>query len=200
MSEDDSKVPDEMILKICKVLAGRYRKQDQYEDLVSEGILACYECKAEGKQRKADYVGAARRAMNDLTNIKSKAVTVPNSWASRTVSRVLSEESDNTEELSGVTGETFILLMSAMSNMTEVVGETTCLTQDHALDYERREYNAHVLSVAITTLDQEEWQVIKMRYYEDMTQDDVAYLLGTNQKWVSRVEKRALEVLKSWLL
>lgn len=197
---ESKEISDEMIMKICHTLAGRYRKSDQYEDLVSEGLLACYECKEAGKNRKADYVGAARRAMNDYINIKSKAVSIPSTWTSRTVSRILSEEGDHSEDLDGVSGGTFFLLMSAMSNATEDVSEAMCATEDHAKAYEDMEYHAHVLSVAITTLDQDEWQVIQMRYYEEMTQDAVAELLSQNQVWVFRVEKRALGKLKEWLV
>jgi hypothetical protein len=42
-------VTDSEIMKMCKRLAGKFRSQTMYEDLVSEGILACYEAKAKGK-------------------------------------------------------------------------------------------------------------------------------------------------------
>lgn len=194
------KLSDEEIVQICKNLAKRYRNSEQYEDLVSEGLLACYECREAGKGHKKDYVGAARRAMNDFINIKSKAVSIPNSWASRTVSRVLSNEGDNTEELDGVKGGTFSLLMSAMMNETEDLSVTTSTVKDHAEDYEEKEYQDHVLDVAVTTLNQEELLIIKMRYYEEMTQTEVSNLLGRHQVWVARREKSALEKLRKGLL
>jgi RNA polymerase sigma factor (sigma-70 family) len=189
---------DTDLLKICKTLAKRYRNQDQYEDLVSEGLLACYECREGGKNLKADYVGAARRAMNDYINIKSKAVSIPNSWTSRTVSRVMSNDED-LKKLDGVTGGTFMALMQAMGNDTETLTPNVAFTKDVAEDYEEREYNAHVMSVAVTTLDQDEWQVVRLRYYEELTQADVADLMQATQMWVSRTEKRALGKLREWL-
>jgi DNA-directed RNA polymerase specialized sigma subunit len=36
-----------------------------------------------------------------------------------------------------------------------------------------------------------------MRYYKGMTQDDVADVLGVNQRWVSRHENTALSKLSS---
>ena len=194
------KLSDKEIMQICKNLAKRYRNSEQYDDLVSEGLLACYECRESGKVHKKDYVGAARRAMNDFINIKSKAVSIPNSWASRTVSKVLSNEDDNTEELDGVKGGTFSLLMSAMMNEIEDLSDTVATTKDHAEAYEEKEYHGHVLSVAVTTLDQDEWQVIHMRYYKEMTQTEVANLLDTHQVWVARREKSALEKLRKCLV
>jgi RNA polymerase sigma factor (sigma-70 family) len=193
-----STLTDTDLLKICKTLAKRYRNQDQYEDLVSEGLLACYECREGGKNLKADYVGAARRAMNDYINIKSKAVSIPNSWTSRTVSRVMSND-EELKKLDGVTGGTFMALMQAMGNDTETLTPNVAFTKDVAEDYEEREYNAHVMSVAVTTLDQDEWQVIRLRYYEELTQADVADLMQATQMWVSRTEKRALGKLREWL-
>lgn len=198
--EKEVKLSDKEIMQICKNLAKRYRNSEQYDDLVSEGFLACCECREAGKGHKKDYVGAARRAMNDFINIKSKTVYIPNSWASRTVSRVLSNEGDNTEELDGVKGGTFSLLMSAMMNETEDLSDTTATTKDHAEDYEENEYHAHVLGVAVTTLDQDELKVIHMRYYDEMTQTEVAKLLDTHQVWVARREKSALEKLRKVLL
>lgn len=82
---------DAKILKLCQVLANRYRNSSQYEDLVSEGLVACYECKEQGKTAEKDFVGAARRAMNDYINIKTKAVSIPSTWASRAVSRSMGQ-------------------------------------------------------------------------------------------------------------
>jgi hypothetical protein len=71
-TEQDQVTPpnDKEIYKICKVLANKYNSPNHYDDLISEGLVACYECRESGKARKADYVGSARRAMNDYINIK----------------------------------------------------------------------------------------------------------------------------------
>jgi DNA-directed RNA polymerase specialized sigma subunit len=39
-----------------------------------------------------------------------------------------------------------------------------------------------------------------MRYYDEMSQADVADVLERSQPWVSVVEAKALEKLRKWLL
>lgn len=188
-------VSDAFILKLCKSLAGRYKSKVQYEDLISEGLVACYELKAIGVNDKDTYSGAARRAMNDYINIKVKAVSIPVAGASRTVSHAIANNTEVTS-LDGVASNTFLNLMSAMLNNTESLTENTAHTPDHAAKYEEKDYDAYVLSVAITTLSPTEWSIIKFRYLQGMTQDMVADLMKTNQKWVSRHEVTALEKLR----
>lgn len=195
-SNNESNPPtDTEILHICRSLAGRYRNQNHYDDLVSEGLIACYEAKASGAVDKGIYISSARRAMSDYINIKIKAVNTPSTWASRRASKAVSSASD-VVGLTGVAEGTFNSLMAAMSNITEDVSEDTAFTPDHSLAYEDQEYNLHIQTVAKKTLNATEWQIIKMRYFDDLTQDAVAELTKTNQKWVSRQETSALNKLR----
>jgi RNA polymerase sigma factor (sigma-70 family) len=190
---------DPEILKLCKSLARRYKNQNQYDDLVSEGLLACYELRETGSATgKQDYIGAARREMNDYNNIKTKAVNVPVANASRMASKAISGDTE-TDGLEGVTNGTFLSLMAAMSNSTELLSEDSAFTPDHAEAYEEREYYIHVISVALTTLNPTEWQILKMRYLDGMTQDVVAEETGTHQRWVSRIEVNALDKMRATL-
>jgi RNA polymerase sigma factor (sigma-70 family) len=52
------------------------------------------------------------------------------------------------------------------------------------------------MSVAKETLSMTEMKIIQLRYFQDMTQDEVAVLLETNKMWVSRHEKDALVKLR----
>jgi len=190
---------DAEILKLCKSLARRYKNHNQYDDLVSEGILACYELRDAGSATdKQDYVRLARRVMNDYNNIKVKAVNIPSTWASRRASKAISGEVE-VESLEGVADGTFTSLMAAMLNSTEMLSEDSAFTPDHAEAYEEKEYYIHVITVALMTLSATEWQIIKMRYLDGMTQDVVADETGTNQRWVSRVEITALDKLRDKL-
>jgi RNA polymerase sigma factor (sigma-70 family) len=190
---------DAEILKLCKSLARRYKNHNQYDDLVSEGILACYELRDAGSATdKQDYVRLARRVMNDYNNIKVKAVNIPSTWASRRASKAISGEVE-VDALEGVADATFISLMAAMLNSTEMLSEDSAFTPDHAEAYEEKEYYIHVITVALMTLSATEWQIIKMRYLDGMTQDVVADETGTNQRWVSRVEITALDKLRDKL-
>lgn len=190
---------DDELHILCKSLANRYRSKDQYEDLVSEGLLACYECREAGKTNKSDLVGAARRAMNDYVNIKVKAVSIPCTWASRAASNATSG-GDGLDNLSGVSEVTLCSLMDAVSNKTESLDNDTIFTDDHAIAYEAKNYRDYLLSVAKLSLTPTEFAIIKMRYYQDMTQDEVGEVLETNKMWVSRHEKAALDKLEGALL
>jgi RNA polymerase sigma factor (sigma-70 family) len=190
---------DPEILKLCKSLARRYKNQNQYDDLVSEGLLACYELRETGSATdKQEYVRLARRVMNDYNNIKVKAVNIPSTWAARRASKAISGDTE-TDGLDGVASGTFLSLMAAMSNSTELLSEDSAFTPDHAEAYEEREYYIHVISVAIVTLNPTEWQILKMRYLDGMTQDVVAEETGTHQRWVSRIEVNALDKMRSTL-
>lgn len=190
---------DTEILKLCKSLARRYKNQNQYDDLVSEGLLACYELRETGSATdKQEYVRLARRVMNDYNNIKVKAVNIPSTWAARRASKAISEDTE-TDGLDGVASGTFLSLMAAMSNSTELLSEDSAFTPDHAEAYEEREYYIHVISVAIVTLNPTEWQILKMRYLDGMTQDVVAEEFGLDQSWVSRHENVALSKIRKKL-
>lgn len=186
---------DQEILKLCRTLARKYRKPEDYDDLVSEGLVACYECKEEGKGHKKDYVGSARRAMNDYINITKKSMSIPNTWAARTVSHSLATGED-LDKLEGVKSGTLKSLMDAMSNDTLDVEELEIATPDHAVEYEKKDYEAYVMSVAVTTLDLKELKILKDRYYENKTQDEVGNEIGVSPTTISRWEDEMLEKLR----
>lgn len=184
---------------LCKSLARRYRNTQQFDDLVSEGVLACYEALAEGKTTPSDFTGAARKAMHNYINVKTKAVSIPTGWNAYAVSKAMSSET----ELEGVTGMsdgTLLSFVQAMSNLTESVTDDTAFTVDHATLFEEKEYQAYVMSVAKETLSTEEMNIIQLRYFRDMTQDEVAEHMELSQKTVSRQEISALEKIKKKLV
>ena len=49
---------------------------------------------------------------------------------------------------------------------------------------------------AMEVLSQQQKQVIYYRYFEDMTQSNIAKLLGVSQMQISRLEKSALEKIR----
>ena len=56
------------------------------------------------------------------------------------------------------------------------------------------------LNKAFEYLTEEERKVIINRYFNDLTQSEVANILGVNQVYVSRLEKKILEKLKNILI
>jgi RNA polymerase sporulation-specific sigma factor len=55
------------------------------------------------------------------------------------------------------------------------------------------------LKEIIATLDEREQEIIKLRYFRDRTQTDIAKELGISQVQVSRMEKRILKILRDKL-
>ena len=53
------------------------------------------------------------------------------------------------------------------------------------------------LKGCLNSLEKEEQSLIKMRYFEDMTQKEIATYLGTNQVQISRKEQKILKKLKN---
>jgi RNA polymerase sporulation-specific sigma factor len=51
----------------------------------------------------------------------------------------------------------------------------------------------------IATLDEREQEIIRLRYFNDKTQTDIAKQLGISQVQVSRMEKRILKILRNKL-
>lgn len=190
------KLTDAEILKMCQTLARKYKRSEDYDDLVSEGLVACYEVKAEGKSHKKDYVGAARRAMNDYMNISKKAMSIPNTWAARTVSHALATGED-LDKLEGVKSGTLRSLMDAMSNDSTPIEELEVAVPDHAVKYEKEEYEAYVMTVAVTTLNKDELRVLKGRFFDDMSLEELGIEFGVSESTVSRWEAAMLDKLRN---
>jgi len=184
---------------LCKSLAKRYKNTQQFEDLVSEGVVACYEVLAQGKTEPSDFVGAARRAMNNYTNVKNKAVSIPVSGNAYNVSHAMSLDK-GVETMEGMSDGTLLSLVQAMANTTESAGDDTAFTVDHAELFEEKEYHAYIMSVVKKTLSATEMKVIELRYFNDMTQDEVANIFNVDQSWVSRHESLSLSKLKKKLV
>ena len=55
------------------------------------------------------------------------------------------------------------------------------------------------LKEVLATLDDREQEIIKLRYFKDRTQTDIANVLGISQVQVSRMEKRILKILRDRL-
>ncbi len=55
------------------------------------------------------------------------------------------------------------------------------------------------LRLALSSLDADARRIILLRYFRDMTQQETARLLGKSQAQVSRIERRALDLLRERL-
>jgi len=174
------------IMKMCRSLARKYNDPQEYDDLVSEGVVKVLEMVAEGKTDKNLLYSHARNVMQDYYNIRRAVVHVPVQGAAR----IVSSDSD-------VDGWTATALQQALYGDSVEYEEYMSQVPSTEELYEQKEWYAKVQTVAITCLTQEEWAIIRMRYWDEMTQDDVGIHMGRNKMWVSRHEKAALEKIRN---
>lgn len=66
------------------------------------------------------------------------------------------------------------------------------------IPYYENGYNEDIidLHIALNNLNDNEKNIIKLRYYNDMTQSEISKLLGTNQVEVSRMETKIMKKLR----
>ena len=65
------------ILDMCRRLARRYRNRQDYDDLVSEGVVKCLDLRAGGEKNPAALYYSAREAMFYFANVGSSQLTYP---------------------------------------------------------------------------------------------------------------------------
>ena len=186
----------EEISKMCYRLAYKYNSPQHFEDIVSEGTLKCYELLSDNPEtHPAKLYREANRSMHDYLNLGTLGVAVPTSWAARRVSN-----GADVGEVSSYSEGGLESLKVALGADFSVYEEGTLPSDDnHVQDYEDRDYYAHMLSVAITTLSEDEWKILKLRYYLGWTKDVVAKVLNVTQPALNKRETRILGKVRTEL-
>ena len=81
----------------------------------------------------------------------------------------------------------------------EVIGDDT-ISLYEIIPSEESDYDELImLNNSLKNLNEEEKQLIKLRYYEDKTQEEIAEYFNTNQTKISRREQKVLEKLRNSL-
>lgn len=190
-------ITDKEIVGMCERLAYRYNSESHREDLTMEGVLICYEILAkEPDAHPAKLYREAKRRMHDYLNLDTQPVAIPKHSRSRRLTRNI-----NDNDAGDMSKEGYDWLKAVLGSSDVPYDEDYGISDiDHVVEYERKEYGNHVRSVVIEALSPTELCVVRLRYYEDMTQDEAGEVLGTNKMWVSRHEKAALKKLERALL
>ena len=91
---------------------------------------------------------------------------------------------------------------AATESIHKQTGEDGFSLENILTDTESEENLVEKLSLrqAIENLPERERNVVKLRYYHGLTQDRVSKVLGVSQVQVSRIEKKAIEMLRSSML
>ena len=183
-TEVSVKLSTDEIVVMCEKLARRYRRPHMNEDLVSEGVLAVYErLESTPDDYPASLYRRANKAMYDYINVKTKAVTIP---TSRTADSLMTGN-----EYKGQThseGGKRVLEEALRSTIVEFDEGFMSFVVDCTDSYERKDY----VKKGLSKLTDREKQVIKMRYFDDMTQEEVSLFYGVNQATSGRWENEAL--------
>ena len=187
----------EQVVGMCEKLAYKYNSETHRDDLKMEGVLVCYEILAkEPDAHPAKLYREAKRRMHDYLNIDTQPVAIPKHSRSRRLTRNI-----NDDDAGDMSKEGYDWLKAVLGSSDVPYDEDFGISdKDHVVEYERKEYGNHVRSVVIEVLSPTELCVVRLRYYDDMTQDEAGEVLGTNKMWVSRHEKAALKKLERALL
>lgn len=172
------------IIKMCERLANKYRRPHMRDDLIYEGILAVYErLEVEPEEYPASLYRRANKAMYDFVNLKSKAVSIPTSRSATEVALGNNYEGQNYSEAGKKN-----LYDAISSTVVTFDDEYMTAVQDCTEGYERQDY----IEKSFKLLTERERDVVRMRYFEDMTQDDIAIFYGVSRQSVSQWESVAL--------
>ena len=108
----------------------------------------------------------------------------------------------------GISKEDVVYALDAIQNPMSLYepvytdGGDTLYVMDQISDKKNKEetWVEHLsLSEAMKKLNEREFEIISLRFFEGKTQMEVAELIGISQAQVSRLEKNALKVMKNYL-
>jgi len=177
---------DKDIVKMCQRLARKYNDPQEFNDLVSEGVIKALEMMREGKTDKNLLYSYVQGVMNEYYNIRRHIVYVPVQGKAK--APTMENESDKWTD---------VAMHNALRSDLVDLDENTATTPSAEIEYEKKEWLRYVKMKAYDVLDRVEWKIISMRYFDNMTQDEVAKQLSQHQVWVHRKEKAALEKIRN---
>ena len=183
------KLTTDEIVVMCKRLANKYHMYHMKNDLVSEGVLAIYERLAvKPDEYPAKLYNIARGAIYAYVNIKSRALAVPVN--DTTMSVALGKVYNEGEEWrkSTYSDDGIDAIYDALEGSFEY-NNLDAQTEDCSEAYEVKE----TLNKAFDLLSEKESKIIRLRYFEDKTQEEVADIYGVSQQSIGNWEREALD-------
>ena len=185
------------ILEMCERVANRFNSPSHRDDMVQEGVLKCYEILEDNEEvHPAHLYREAKRRMHDYINIDVLPFAVP---AHNITRRLTRDINDKTTGDMSETGHKWlkVILSSTSGQYSEEYGASS---REHVSRYEAKELASYVIKTAREKLTAEELDVLDMRFFGDMTQDEVSNVVGKSKMWVSRQETSALKKLRKLVL
>lgn len=181
--------------RMCERLSYKYKNAQKREDLYQEGYMACLEVLGDKPNaHPAELHRAADKAMWDYVNFSGLPVSVPKNTASREARRDGKLELGRSYSEGGEEA-----LVEAVGSVSVEYDDTSMCVPDCTEQYEKFETDAIVATNVITKLSGIELDVVKLRYYQGMTQAETGDKLGISKQAVSKHESSALSRLEKVL-
>jgi len=179
----------EDLLKVCQLLARKYRSNQELDDLISEGYLAGLESIQKGQPKENTYT-IVRKAMHAYYNIKLKPVTMP---LSGNVLSMVSAVARGTvpEDLN----TTQMALVVALEGITDDIKPNTLGYDEVSIEEERMQ---ELLEASVGLLSDNESQVVKLTL-EGKSPNEVVSETGLARSTVINSYNRAVDKLKGVL-
>lgn len=184
----------ETYVTMCERLAYRFNQPQHYDDLVSEGVLKVYEMLGNNpEEHPANLYREAKRRMHDYINFDCHGLSVPASDAARAIVR--GNDTTDRDDYSERGLEALrTILESEWGGYDEDFAESPFPTAEKLLIDKN---NGEVLNkIIMEHLDEEEAQVIILRYFEEATQEEIASLYEVSHQAISLKEKKALRKMR----
>lgn len=155
--------------------------------------------------------GEIRRFLRDDSSVKVSRSLKEQAMRIRSARQTLAASLCREPTLSELSAQTGLdaLQIAAAENATGAAeslqrpgGESGFTLEDVLSDGEMEEAIVERIALreAISRLSEREQMVIDLRYFHGLTQEKTAHILGVSQVQISRIEKKALEALKSLAL
>lgn len=156
-------------------------------------------------------LGEIRRFLRDDNPIKVSRTIAEHRKQIQTIQQGQEDISvDQIVEKTGLTREDVVLAMASARPVTSIYetaydsGESQVLVVDQLEGKEKpmeeEVVEEQILALAMQALSAEEKRLIQMRFFENMTQTEIAGRLGMTQVQVSRREKKILQKMREFIL
>ena len=156
-------------------------------------------------------LGEIRRFLRDDNPIKVSRTIAEHRKQIQTLQQGQEDISvDQIVEKTGLTREDVVLAMASARPVTSIYetaydsGESQVLLVDQLEGKEKpmeeEVLEEQILALAMQALSAEEKNLIQMRFFENMTQSEIAGRLGMTQVQVSRREKKILQKMREFIL
>ncbi len=156
-------------------------------------------------------LGEIRRFLRDDNPIKVSRTIAEHRKQIQTLQQGQEDISvDQIVEKTGLTREDVVLAMASARPVTSIYetaydsGESQVLVVDQLEGKEKpmeeEVVEEQILALAMQALSAEEKNLIQMRFFENMTQTEIAGRLGMTQVQVSRREKKILQKMREFIL